>query len=111
MSTFLCFSCYDCERAAGRKARIYVLWHMRIRCFMYQERQTPRRRRNKCGEPSSRRRVPKDDQLSRSRERCGFVDDKANARAYKPTVTVRRVGFVVRPGDTDLGGRAAQHTR
>jgi len=92
MSTFLCFSCYDCEWAAGRKARIYVLWHVSIRCFMYQERQTPRRRRNKWGEPGGGRCVPKDGQLSRSGERCGFVNDKANARVYKSAITVKRAG-------------------
>lgn len=68
MSTFICFSCNNCERAAGRKARIYVLWHVCIRCFVYQERQTPRRRRNKCGERGAGRCVPKDGQLSRSGE-------------------------------------------
>lgn len=93
MSTFLCFSRNNCERAAGSKARVYVFWHVRICCFMYQERQTPWRRRNKWGEPGGGGCVPKNDQLSRSGERCEFVDDKANTRVYKSavTVTVKRV--------------------
>jgi hypothetical protein len=86
MSAFLCFGCYDRERAAGCKAGIYVLWHVRIRCFMYQERQPPWRRINEWGEPGGRRCVPQDDQLSGSGERCGLMDDKANARVYKPAI-------------------------
>jgi hypothetical protein len=84
MSAFLCFGCYDCERTASGESRINVQWHVRIRCFMYQERQSPWRRRNEGGKPGGGRCVPEDGQLSRSGERCGFVDNKANARVYKP---------------------------
>ena len=111
MSTFLCFSCYDCERAAGRKARIYVLWHVCVRCFMYQERETPGRRRNKRGEPDTRRCVPKDDQLSRSGERCRFMDDKANARVYcQAGRTINRtVLWPARETQTSVDERPSTH--
>ena len=82
MSAFSRFGLDQCGRAAGAEEWVNLFGYVRVCSFVNQERQAARRRGEEGSELRGRRRVAEDGQLSGRRERCGLVEDEADAGVY-----------------------------